>query len=389
MSSSIPRVYSLGNSAMTYLLALRIAQLPSQPKVPSVVLLLNDQKKLNRFLNNDSKIIVKSSNNNKEIYHRQFMASCVPPILSNGEIAPIENLIVSDPSSKFITAQLSKYNKSLRPETNILFLNPSLNLLEHLHRYRWRFDEARPNLFMGFTTPVDVGTIHQEFQLSLKVKGRIQFHIAKIDGFPRMSSVGKSASLSLRGDRQKSEKENNTFYKLFREISRLRSGIGSDLVSFDLHVHGFQDLFFTELEKLILESCTEPLLAVYDCVYKKELLKIPGAQDIIKKLISEQLSIIDRSYPSLNTNPNYSVIFDKERIFSLVMRDLEVNGHKRAKLAQSLNQLNQTNINELNGFFVSLGKYKKCNCKWNDILLTLIKGKQFITKQKALDYHYL
>ncbi|QHS72403.1 Cbs2p [Saccharomyces paradoxus] len=389
MSSSIPRVYSLGNSAMTYLLALRIAQLPSQPKVPSIVLLLNDQKKLNRFLNNDSKIVVKSRNNNKEIYHRQFMASCVPPILSNGEVAPIENLIVSDTSSKFITTQLSKYNKSLKPETNILFLNPSLNLLEYLHRYHWSSDQTRPHLFMGFTSPVDVGTIHQEFQLSLKMKGRIQFHIAKIDGFPPLSSAGGNASLSLMSDGQKNEKESNTFYKLFREMSKLRSGIGSDLVSFDLYIDRFHDLYFAQMEKLILESCTEPLLAVYDCVYKKELLKIPGAQDLIRKLINEQLSIIGRSYPSLNTNPNYSVIFDKERIFNLVIRDLKVNGHKRAKLAQSLNQLNQTNINELNGFFSTLGKYKRCSCKWNDMLLTLIRGKQSITKQRALDYHYL
>ena len=130
-------------------------------------------------------------------------------------------------------------------------------------------------------------------------------------------------------------------------------------------------------------------MAVYDCVFKKELLKIPGAKNIIRNLINEQLLIIGRSYPSLSNYPNYSIIFDKERMFNLVVRDLEVNGHRRAKLAQSLNQLNQTNINELNGFFVALGKYKKCNSKWNDMILTLVKGKQSITKQKALDYHYL
>ncbi|CAI4038072.1 hypothetical protein SMKI_04G4120 [Saccharomyces mikatae IFO 1815] len=389
MSSSIPRVYSLGNSPMTYLLGLRIAQLPSQPRVPLVVLLLNDQKKLNRFLNNDSKIVVKSNNNNKEIYHRQFMASCVPPILSNGEVAPIENLIVSDASSKFITAQLSKYNKCLKPDTNILFLNPSLNLLEYLHRYRWRSDQTRPNLFMGFTSPVEVGTLHQEFQLSFKTKGKIQFHIAKIDDFPPLGSHSKNSGLPSKGEKDKNEKENGTFYKLFREMTKLRCGIGSNLVTFDLHIHGFHNLFFTELEKLIIESCTEPLLAVYDCVFKKELLKIPGAKNIIRNLINEQLLIIGRSYPSLSNYPNYSIIFDKERMFNLVVRDLEVNGHRRAKLAQSLNQLNQTNINELNGFFVALGKYKKCNSKWNDMILTLVKGKQSITKQKALDYHYL
>ncbi|EJS42357.1 cbs2p [Saccharomyces arboricola H-6] len=389
MSNLIPRVYSLGNSPMTYLLALRIAQLPSQPKVPLIVLLLNDQQKLNRFLNNDSKIVVNSNNNNKEIYHRQFMASCVPPILNNGEIAPIENLIISDHSSKFITAQLSKYSRSLKPETNILFLNPSLNLLEYLHRYQWRSAQTRPNLFMGFTSPADIGTIHQEFQLSIKTKQRIQIHLAKISVFPLLGSGGRSAGLSLIDDRSKNEKENNTFYKLFKEMAKLRLGIGSKLVNFDLHIDHFHDLFFTALEKLILESCIEPLLAVYDCVFKKELLKIPGAQDIIRKLINEQLSIIGHSYPSLSNYPNYSIIFEKERMLSLVMRDLKVNGHRRAKLAQSLKQLNQTNIDELNGYFVSLAKHRKCNCKWNEMVMTLIKGKYSITKQKALDYHYL
>ncbi|CAI4058479.1 Cbs2p SKDI_04G4180 [Saccharomyces kudriavzevii IFO 1802] len=389
MSNPIPRVYFLGNSSMTYLLALRIAQLPSQPKVPSIVLLLNDQKKLNRFLSNDSKIVVKSNSSDKEIHHRQFMASCVPPILNNSEIAPIENLIISDASSKFITAQLSKYSRSLKPETNILFLNPSLNLLEYLHRYRWRSDQTRPNLFMGFTSPVEIGTIHQEFQLVIKMKERMKFHIAKIDDFPPMGHVYRKAGPPLIDDRPKNEKENNTLYKLFREMSKLRSGIGSKLVNFDLIIHTFHDLFFIELENLIIESCTEPLLAVYDCVFKKELLKVPGAQDIIHKLIKEQLSIIDQSYSSLKNYPNYSVIFEEERMFNLVIRDLKVNGHKRAKLAQSLRQLNQTNIDELNGYFVTLGKYKKCNCRWNEMILTLIKGKWSIAKQKALDYHYL
>ena len=131
------------------------------------------------------------------------------------------------------------------------------------------------------------------------------------------------------------------------------------------------------------------LLAVYDCTYKKELLKIAGAQDTIHKLINEQLFVIDQSYPSLKNYPNYSIIFEKERIFNLIMKDLKVNGHRRAKLAQSLEQLNHTNIDELNGFFVSLGKYKKCDCRWNEMILTLVKGKQSIVKQKALDYHYL
>lgn len=388
MPSPIPRVYSLGNSPMTYLLALRIAQLPSQPKVPLVVLLLNDQKKLDRFLDNDSKIVVKSNNNSKEIHHRQFMASCVPPILNNGEIAPIENLIVSDNSSKFITAQLSKYGKSLKPETNILFLNPSLNLLEYVHRYRWRSVQTRPNLFMGFTSPVEVGTIHQEFQLSIDTKKRIQFHLAKIDDFPSLGGAGRNTDLPLVGDRLTNEKE-NPFNKLFKEMAKLRPGIGSKLVNFDLRVRSFHDLFFTALENLMLESCIEPLLAVYDCTYKKELLKIAGAQDTIHKLINEQLFVIDQSYPSLKNYPNYSIIFEKERIFNLIMKDLKVNGHRRAKLAQSLEQLNHTNIDELNGFFVSLGKYKKCDCRWNEMILTLVKGKQSIVKQKALDYHYL
>ncbi|KOH01038.1 Cbs2p [Saccharomyces eubayanus] len=388
MSSPIPRVYSLGNSPMSYLLALRIAQLPSQPKVPLVVLLLNDQKKLNRFLDNDSKIIVKSNNNNKEIHHRQFMASCVPPILNNGEIAPIENLIISDKSSKFITAQLSKYSKSLTPETNILLLNPSLNLLEYMHRYRWRSAQTRPNLFMGFTSPVEVGTIHQEFQLSIDTKKRIQFHLAKIDDFPSLGGAGRNTDLPLIGDRPTNEKE-TPFNKLFKEMAKLRPRIGSRLINFDLHVHSFHDLFFVALENLMLESSIEPLLAVYDCTYKKELLKIAGAQDTIHKLINEQLFVIDQSYPSLKNYPNYSIIFEKERIFNLIMRDLKVNGNKRAKLARSLEQLNHTNIDELNGYFVALAKYKKCDCRWNEMILTLVKGKQSITKQKALDYHYL
>lgn len=204
---------------------------PSQPKVPLVVLLLNDQKKLDRFLDNDSKIVVKSNNNSKEIHHRQFMASCVPPILNNGEIAPIENLIVSDNSSKFITAQLSKYGKSLKPETNILFLNPSLNLLEYVHRYRWRSVQTRPNLFMGFTSPVEVGTIHQEFQLSIDTKKRIQFHLAKIDDFPSLGGAGRNTDLPLIGDRLTNEKE-NPFNKLFKEMAKLRPGIGFKIGQF-------------------------------------------------------------------------------------------------------------------------------------------------------------
>ena len=135
--SNIPRVYTLGNSPLANYFAYAISKISSQPQIPNVVLLLSDQKKLDRFLEQDSTLTLLDDNSTDRSNSMQFMAACSPPTYANGDPAIIDNLILAEQSKKHFTSLLDFYSRSLRDTTNLLFLNPPMGALEYMYDKIW------------------------------------------------------------------------------------------------------------------------------------------------------------------------------------------------------------------------------------------------------------
>ncbi|QLG73939.1 hypothetical protein HG535_0F04510 [Zygotorulaspora mrakii] len=376
---TVPRIYSVVNTPIASILACEIAILPNQPPVPQVVLLLNDHKKLNRFLDNDSKIII-DRNKGKNIHQTQFMAAYLPPVYSTGKIATIDNLIVSGQHSKNIVSSVRKYLHCLNAGSNLFLLNPPFGAIEHLYRNLWTTSESRPNLFVGISMKREANlvSVSDEFRLKLKCSG-ISMRVSPVprDFASYSHESGVNALEELRHE--------NDMLKLLDATAHNPNPIASISPLF----YSYGDLLLIRLERLIVESCIEPLAALFGCRYTGELLQTPKSKDLILKLINEQVWILKCAQPFLTNMPSFHVAMDTGRLYELILKELRDKPKLRSQLNHSLNQLNQSNINQLTGYFVQLANYKKLDCRWNEVITGLVKGKAGIAKHRSLNYKYL
>lgn len=366
------------NTPSASVLAYEIAQLSNQPKVPQVVLLLNDQKKLTRFLDNDSKITI-DKGKSKNLYQKQFMASHLPPVYSTGDVATIENLVVSGQHSEVLVSSIKKYVKSLRSTSNLLLLNPPFGTIEYLYRNVWPTLDSRPNLFVGITkAEEDLAVKIEEF----KVKMKVPTILMRVSPIPRQLSYYSHES-------ELAALEKLRVHNDLLGLLHATSISAAPVVPISSLFYTYGDLLLIRLEQLIMTSCIEPLAALFECRYKGEILLAENCKDLISKLIKEQIWILKCAHPYLVKIPNASVALDSERLYELTLKEIRNCSRAKSKLFHSLNQLNQTDINQLTGYFVRLAKYKKLDCKWNEVITGLVKGKVSINRNRALNYDNL
>ncbi|CCD24130.1 Cbs2p NDAI_0C04710 [Naumovozyma dairenensis CBS 421] len=381
-----PRIYLLGNSPISPLLAYEISRLPTQPKVPDVVLLLQDSKKLQRFLDNDSKVCIHKQDGT--INEQQFMASCNLPIYSTGEIAQINNLIACETSSKSLTSSLFKYRKSIKDSTNLLLVNPPFGSIQYILDNVWKSNASnKPNIFIGMNKfnqlETKFGRLYNEFHLKLRANS-LNLLISQL---PTNFNVGVS---TLTDHDEDAAGTGNELMKTLKETERNSRRERSDRTSLEFQMVPFEKLYQIRLERLIVQSCIDSLSLLYDCQLNNELLHIIAQPNsILMDLLNEQINILKKSYPFLE-NQNYSnILLSQNRLFNVVVGLLEKNATKQPMVLHLKNQLNQTPINELTGVFTRLAYTNNINCKWNKMVTELVRGKLSLLKKRSLNYHYL
>ncbi|QLQ82291.1 hypothetical protein HG537_0H00520 [Torulaspora globosa] len=371
--ANIPRVYSLVNNPIASLLAYEIAQIPSQPKVPQVVLLLNDQKKLSRFLENDSKLTIQRGND-PDYHHTQFMASHLPPVYSSGQVASMANAIFSGPHTKGVVQSIRKYRACFEDFSNILLVDPPAGAIEHLYRKVWQNVDSRPNLFVGVTGDRSVATRIDEFRIDVK-PGTLSLSV---------SPVPKDFKHYTFDDELKRRQDVDLL-----SLLDAASGNENAIVPLDIRYYSYGELLLIRLERLIVESCTEPLAAIYGCKYIGELLFSNQADDMIRKMIKEQMRILWLTHPFLANIQNSGIALDCERLYSVIKKELKAGVDRKSMMRLKIDQLEATNVNELTGYFVRLAAYRKIDCKWNEAVTNMVKGKVALTRHRALSHKYL
>ncbi|AET39239.1 Cbs2p Ecym_4162 [Eremothecium cymbalariae DBVPG len=371
---SIPRVYAVGATPVASYVSYEIAKLSLQPKVPQVVLLLQDLKKLHRFLQNDSKLSFTTGGHRSDI---QFMASGKPPTFGSDRLLEIENLIVGEPSRKSFSMSLNKYKKSTTPHSSILLLNPEFGLIENIYRYVWPDPSDRPQLYVGLTQQDRLKKV-SEFEVKLMGSGPIHLSI---------SPIPKNLPSYNYDDDVKYLQESIESNGLLGLLNNLKS----DTVDHTIMpiFYPFGQLLLVRLRELFLASCIEPLAVLYGCQKYGELLKLEHTEGLVKSLLQEQISIFKKAYPFVENIPKSNKTLCIDELSVALWKRVKWMEHVNPKMQQDIQALNSTNVNSLNGYFVSLANYRKVACPLNQMMLSLIKDRALIGKNRALSDKYL
>ncbi|CEP61432.1 Cbs2p LALA0_S03e02740g [Lachancea lanzarotensis] len=351
---SAPRVYALGNSPLVYLMCNEIASLSFQPRVPELVLLLQDQKKLNRFLHNESKLVLERPKGGYK-GSNQYMASCSPPKFASGEVAKVDNVIIGEKTPKLFTNALKKYTKSIHSGTNVLLLNPTVGLVDILRKNVWHERENSPKVFIGVTNerhisqPSEFTTHLSSYKSSLQVSAVPDTHL----GYSYQEDVQQAQELA----------KTNSLLRLLKSINEEQSGS-----VFGVSNRSYGDLLLYRYEELITQSCVLPITALYgpqphDITASGELMKI------VRNLVQEFTYTIQATDRFVNQIPHSSGALDQERLVSAVWRALKSD---RRKLFY---ETNFHHINQFNGFFALQAKKRNIKCPFNEAMMICAKAK--------------
>ncbi|CAH00987.1 Cbs2p [Kluyveromyces lactis] len=365
---SLPRVYTVGTSNIASALAFDIAKIPTQPTIPNVVVLLQDSKLLTKFTDQNSKLTVFR----KTPETRQFMASCAPPKLATGAITAIDNLIVAEATNKSFTMTFQKYKKSLDSNSNVLIVNPGYGLLEFINRYIWNKDEERPKLFIA-NVDNDHGTIINSKGFTLRInKNPIPISITKVPD--RIKNYTYEKTLK--------EEWTETF-PLMQLLAKLKEPTKSHHI-FQPSFHQYGVFMLIKCERLLIDSCVEPLAVLFESQRYGELLKSPFFQQLVDELLTEQINILNICYPFLRSTPHFDAVFNKDILKKVIHKHIYDRRFMRPRMLENSKALNKTNINQLTGYFISLAKYKKIPVPKNEMVFNLVRGKIQSTKDRAL-----
>lgn len=391
----LPRIYTLGSSPLFLLISHEIARLSDPSKnIPNLVLLLSDPLKLKRFLNNDSKIVVKGGSVPSDPIF-QYMAACTPPTLVTNDKIILENLVVIERNPKKLLADFKKYKGSLNDKSNVLLINPPMGILEILENKLWD-DSKKPKFFLGLTDKDEqlltanksiynsnlilnsamLSQYSKEFSVQLNPLlwgDKIRLMITQI---PRLTTDLQSRLSLNQTTKNNNLKEQNDLIHIMSQLNK-----------FNTSIIEFTDFQCLRLEKCIMNSCIESLAVLYDCKYVHDLLMIKNYKTLLKVIIAEQLEIITKSYPYLLDSTDFYTIFNVDRLYELIIMRLQ-DFKSKSRAYKDMQRLNLQIIDDLNGYFVRLGHKNKINCKWNKMLSWLLRGKLDIKKQTLKsDFH--
>ena len=366
----LPRVYATGSSVVTSALVFDIAKIPYQPTVPNIVFLLQDSAHLANFTDQNSKLTVFG----KIPDTKQFMASCAPPKLATGKLSSIDNLIVGEVSNKFFSITLQKYKCSLRKDSNVLLINPGFGLLELINKNIWTKEDERPNIFLG--------NIDNELDI---IKPADDFAL-RIDRVPIPLSITKVPSriesYSYLSESPKEWVNNSPLMQLIKKLNWNQN----DNHIFKPSFFQYGDFMLIKFERLLVESCVEPLAMLLECELYGELLNSPFFFQMVDDLLAEQMHVLNITYPYLRNVKHYDTVFHRPTLKKVIQKHLHDRRFLTPSMLKKHRLLNKTNINQLTGYFVGLATYKRISIPQNELILRLVRGKVQTLKDKPLTW---
>lgn len=311
--SRIPRLYFLGTGRTSNVLLNALAQLPSQQENPSIVLLLESKHKLRSFLKEGTSITVLDYTRSQtpHITTSSVMSACEPPKYKTGDFAQIENLIVSEDLANPLK-QLELYRPCLGPQSNVFFLNSDKMALVNAFHSVWLNPCDRPRIFQSFNTLRLSGS--EPFKTNYVAPGSLVMSQlpADIDDLDTYAQPAASQP-------QSADAHSQYIFQLLQELNG----------SLDLSLVSYNDYVLQQLEDVVVSASVGLLTSCLNCS-EPELLHISNLDHLLRRVLRASISIV-LSEPALAANPNAKIVFNDQRLHTLIIDRLHQDNEDRKK----------------------------------------------------------
>ncbi|TAQ85494.1 hypothetical protein B7494_g6180 [Chlorociboria aeruginascens] len=377
-----PSVHILGSGPAGQFIASTLAGIPDPP---SVTLLLHRPLHLQKWydegqaikLFKDGLIIDQPGINIEAATH--FSDAKFRPLDNNGysedqeELPPdtvIDNLIVTTDGYRVVSA-LTAVKHRIRRSSTIVFMQGGLGVIDLVNTAIFPFPEHRPTYMLGNSTHSFIST-DRKYAVALKQQGSMEFLI-----LPRKEPVERNQQTGF------------TIRKVFNSpqwTANSKNLLRTLCRTPELKARGCDTYTFLRsyMEFLAVNSVIGPLSVLFDCSNDK-LLSNYHVTQAMQPLLSE-ISYIIRSLPELSKVPHLDHQFSSKTLERVVLGVCMRTGGSLSKMLQAVRLGERTDIDFYNGYLHSRASELGIECPRNEMVISLVKGKQMIKKKENDSY---
>ena len=317
------KIHFLGVGAMGSLVAHEVAR--AHPAANSVLtLLLRTPAALEAFRQQDSKLVVNKGDGSSSF--STFQSQCG---LARGE--HIDNLVVATKNYDTPGALL-RYLAHILPATTILLVQNGMGMAAHLREVHW--PRAAPRILQCVST-------HGAFKLAPFVCNHVGVGALEIEG----------------------GEEESPLVRLLTETPALEARVLPP-----------SQFVLRQIEKLVVNTCINPLTAVLDCL-NGELLYSESLHNMMRRIIREDVRVLRLEYAAVLGTPQAAACLDEERLLGAVVDVCRRTAGNSSSMRQDVMLLKPTEAPWLNGYIVDLGKKHGVATTTNHLMRALVHEK--------------
>ncbi|RKP31445.1 2-dehydropantoate 2-reductase [Metschnikowia bicuspidata] len=287
-------------------------------------------------------------------YHTTKMAVRQKPTASARGLE-ISDLVVATKTYSTKEA-LAPYMPYITPKTNLVFLQNGMGVVPNAVEELWH-GRSLPRLFHIISTH---GAYKERVNLTHHV-GQGSLTIAEIPW--RTGSVaGLDAGLAP---------------------SNLPEVIEALLRSLNLNtsVAPYPEFLVTQMEKLVVNACINPISALMDC-RNGDLLHSTHCISMMKKVISECVECFKTDSNVFSVVPEASTILSRERLLQCVLDVCQKTSENSSSMREDLRDGKMTEIDAINGHIVQLGAKTGVATPLNKTFCTMVSARHQIARVK-------
>lgn len=345
-------IYILGGGSMGCLIAYELSLI--KPEY-DIVLLFRNEDKCKRFEKGGFKVTLHRAPENIDV-SAQVKCSCPTRVVAAGE--KISNLIVCTKTYQTESA-LEDYLPLIEPSSDILFVQNGMGVADILHTQIWPDVSTRPKLYQGVTNHGGFKTPNVDDEFMFTHAGYGDLKIAQI---PDDLNDGSS--------------ESKLDAPMIQELLKPKI---LNTVLFQ-----FADLLVVQIEKLMVNSCINPITSIVDCI-NGELNSLDGVEELFRSIIAEGIKVFFLVMPILSQNKSAKQILDVERlVLHVVNVGTIVNKLNSSSMHEDTLHLRTTEIDFINGYIVKLGEQAGLSTDVNKTITLLVKTRLALNRSRAV-----
>ncbi|KAF3986624.1 hypothetical protein FT663_04343 [Candidozyma haemuli var. vulneris] len=309
------------------------------------VLLFRFKERLDRFSADGSKItVVRTQDENVESSTAVMEGELAPSGLSNEKI---QNLVVSTKSYATIDA-LKPYVPYLDESSNVLILQNGMGMAEKLKGAFWAASSSKiPTFYEAIST-------HGAYKPSPNIVNHV--------------GLGK-LTISPAGINTGSVNEKPELVKALLDCHRLNACCVSQ-----------DDMLLTQMEKLIVNACINPLSALLDCL-NGDLLYGSQVVPIMKRVIAEALDCFGVEFGKRIADIDGAKTFlNRERLLNSVLKICKDTAQNSSSMREDVRHMRTTEVEAINGYIWDLGKKHSVPTPVNRMLVFMVQNKVSIER---------